>query len=118
MLDLFVNLGIIAAGIAGLGIIWSQGVKPLYRFFRKLDQVHDYITVDLPKWQDKIDRNMEQLYPNHGTSIHDKVTRTDVTINQIKDMLEGHLADTGSHNFQGLRETHVEVNIKPDSHQG
>jgi hypothetical protein len=106
MLDLFTNLGIVAGTILALGAI----LKPLYMMVRRVEQVHTKVMVDLPAWQANVDKGLKELYPNSGSSIHDKVTNTNKGINSanreianVKRMLQDHLADTGSHNVRQIR---------------
>ena len=104
MIELLTNIGIIAGAILGLGVIWTQGVKPVYRAARKMGEVHDYILVELPTWQKKVDDGLKQLYPNSGSSIHDKVTCTNDKVEEtgrkleeVRAMLESHLNDRDMH---------------------
>lgn len=103
MFDILTNIGIIAGAIIGLGVIWTKGALPLYRFLRKMEQVHDII-LEFPEWKAHVDLGLKQLSPNGGNSLHDKITvntacvehlSEDVTI--LKEMVEAHLSDTGAH---------------------
>lgn len=107
MLDLLTNLGIVAGGIIALGVIWSKFLKPLYKFGRRVEDIHDYILVELPAWQKKVDVGLTQLYPNHGTSIHDKVMGTNKTLEDVQRMLLEHLNDGSVHS----QPTHVDVTV-------
>lgn len=99
MLELFTNLGIVAGSILALGAI----LKPLYMMVRRVEQVHTKVMVELPVWQDNVDRGLKQLYPNSGTSIHDKVTNTNREVNNLKRLVQDHLNDSGSHNVRQIR---------------
>jgi hypothetical protein len=108
MLDLFTNLGIIAGAILALGAV----LKPLYLMVRRVEQVHSKVMVDLPAWQEHVDRGLKELYPNSGSSIHDKVTNTNREINNVKRMLTNHLNDTGSHNVRQIR-ARIQLDTQP-----
>jgi hypothetical protein len=99
MLELFTNLGIVAGSILALGAI----LKPLYMMVRRVEQVHTKVMVELPTWQEHVDKGLQQLYPNSGSSIHDKVTRTNTDVGALKRLLQDHLNDTGSHNVRQIR---------------
>lgn len=120
MIELLTNIGIVAGAILGLGIIWTSGIRPIFRAARKLGDVHDYIMVDLPAWQKEVDKGLKQLYPNSGSSIHDKVMCTNAkveetgrSLDQVKAMLEEHLNDRDMHRT-GANPI-VNVNMAPDS---
>lgn len=108
MLDLFTNLGIIAGAILALGAV----LKPLYLMVRRVEQVHTKVMVDLPAWQEHVDRGLKELYPNSGSSIHDKVTNTNKEINNVKRMLTDHLKDTGAHNVRQIR-ARIQLDTQP-----
>lgn len=99
MLEIFTNLGIVAGTILALGAI----LKPLYMMVRRVEQVHNKVMVDLPVWQEHVDKGLKQLYPNSGSSIHDKVTNCNTDILAVKRMLQDHLNDTGAHNVRQIR---------------
>lgn len=99
MLELFTNLGIVAGTILALAAI----LKPLYMMVRRVEQVHTKVMVDLPVWQEHVDKGLKQLYPNSGSSIHDKVTHTNDELLRVKRMLQDHLNDTSSHNVRQIR---------------
>ena len=110
MLELMTNIGIIAGGLLGLGIIWTKAIRPLFRGARKIGEIHDYITVDLPAWQTKVDTGLKQLLPNGGSTILDKVDETNNSVREVKKMLEDHLKDKNAHGVSP-----VEINISADS---
>lgn len=121
MIELLTNIGIIAGALLGLGVIWSKGVKPLYRAARRMGEVHNYILVELPTWQKSVDTSLKQLYPNSGSSIHDKVTQTNrrveetgIQIEEVRIMLENHLNDRDMHKT-GPNPI-VSINMTPDTH--
>jgi hypothetical protein len=99
MLDLFTNLGIIAGAILALGAV----LKPLYMMVRRVEQVHTKVMVDLPEWQAHVDKGLKELYPNSGSSIHDKVTNTNRKVIGLEQLVREHIADTGSHNVRQIR---------------
>lgn len=101
MLELFTNLGIVAGALVALGAV----LKPLYLMVRRVEQVHTKVMVDLPAWQEHVDRGLKELYPNSGSSIHDKVTNTNKEVSNVKQMLADHLNDTGAHNVRQIRAT-------------
>ncbi len=107
MLEIFTNLGIVAGTILALGAI----LKPLYMMVRRVEQVHTKVMVDLPVWQEHVDKGLKQLYPNSGSSIHDKVTKTNDDLVRVKQMLQEHLNDTGSH---AVRQIHTSISV--DTH--
>lgn len=120
MIELMTNIGIVAGAILGLGIIWTSGIRPIFRAARKLGDVHDYITVDLPAWQKEVDKGLKQLYPNSGSSIHDKVMCTNSKVEEtarsldaVKAMLEEHLNDRDMHRTGP--QPIVNVNMAPDA---
>lgn len=110
MMELLTNLGIIAGAILALGVIWTQGLRPVYRFLRRMEDMHDYILVELPEWQKKVDYGLKQLYPNGGSTILDKVDRTNTSVEEVKQMLEAHLNDRDMHNGT---QSSVTVNMTP-----
>lgn len=126
MIELLTNIGIVAGAILGLGVIWTSGIRPIFRAARKLGDVHDYITVDLPAWQKEVDKGLKQLYPNSGSSIHDKVMCTNTKVEEtgrkveetsrsldaVRAMLEEHLNDRDMHRT-GPNPI-VNVNMAPD----
>lgn len=107
MLEIFTNLGIVAGTILALGAI----LKPLYMMVRRVEQVHTKVMVDLPVWQEHVDKGLKQLYPNSGSSIHDKVTHTNDELLRVKRMLQEHLNDTGAHSVRQIR-----ASISLDAH--
>jgi hypothetical protein len=98
MIELFTDLAIVAGGLAALGFIWTQGVKRLYRAIRRMEDVHDYILVELPAWQKTVDNSMKELSPNSGSSIHDKINCTKNTVEDVRELLIAHLGDLTAHN--------------------
>lgn len=119
MIELLTNIGIVAGAILGLGVIWTSGIRPIFRAARKLGDVHDYIMVDLPAWQKEVDKGLKQLYPNSGSSIHDKVMCTNEKVaetgrklEEVRHMLEEHLNDRDMHRTGP--QPIVNVNMTPD----
>lgn len=107
MLEIFTNLGIVAGTLLALGAI----LKPLYMMVRRVEQVHTKVMVDLPVWQEHVDRGLKELYPNSGSSIHDKVTNTNREMNSLKRLVQDHLNDTSSHSVRQIR-----ASISLDTH--
>lgn len=99
MLEIFTNLGIVAGAILALGAV----LKPLYMMVRRVEQVHAKVMVELPVWQEHVDRGLKELYPNSGSSIHDKVTNTNRKVNGLEQLVRDHINDTGSHNVRQIR---------------
>lgn len=97
MIELLTNIGIVAGALLGLSVIWTQGIRPVYRAAKKMGEVHNYILVDLPEWQKKVDIGLKQLYPNGGSTILDKVNNTSRSVEEVKQMLEEHLHDRDMH---------------------
>ena len=111
MLEIFTNLGIVAGTILALGAI----LKPLYMMVRRVEQVHTKVMVDLPVWQEHVDKGLKQLYPNSGSSIHDKVTSTNDELLRVKHMLREHLNDTGAHSVRQIRASiHLDAQTSDD----
>jgi hypothetical protein len=75
--------------------------------------VHTKVMVELPVWQEHVDNGLKQLYPNSGSSIHDKVTHTNQEVRSVKGLIQEHLADTGAHNVRQIR-----ASIRLDTHPG
>jgi hypothetical protein len=109
MLDLFTNLGIIAGTILALGAI----LKPLYMMVRRVEQVHNKVVVELPVWQQHVDRHIKELYPNSGSSIKDQVKQTSDDMQSLKNLVQTHLNDTGAHSIRP--ETQVTLNLTQDT---
>jgi hypothetical protein len=99
MLELFTNLGIVAGTILALGAI----LKPLYLMVRRVDQIHNKVIVELPKWQEHVDKHIKELYPNHGSSIKDQVGNTDREMRSLKTLIQDHVSDTGAHSIRQIR---------------
>lgn len=114
MIELLTNVGIVAGAILGLGVIWTQGIKPIYRFLRRMEDMHDYILVELPEWQKKVDMGLKQLYPNGGSTILDKVNQTNVSIEEVKRMLEDHITDRDLHNTGPQPIVNINTGNRPD----
>ena len=108
MLELFTNLGIVAGAILALGAV----LKPLYMMVRRVEQVHNKVMVDLPAWQEHVDRGLKELYPNSGSSIHDKVTGTNKDVTALKKLVQDHLNDTGAHNVRQIR-ARIQLDTQP-----
>lgn len=99
MLEIFTNLGIVAGTILALGAI----LKPLYMMVRRVEQIHTKVIVELPTWQEHVDKHIKELYPNSGSSIKDQVGNTNREVARVKQMLQEHLNDTGAHSVRQIR---------------
>lgn len=108
MLDLFTNLGIIAGAILALGAV----LKPLYMMVRRVEQVHNKVVTELPAWQEHVDRHLKELYPNSGSSIKDQVNNTGRDVRALKQLVQEHIADTGSHNVRQIR-ARIQLDTQP-----
>lgn len=108
MLDFFTNLGIIAGALLAFAAV----LKPLYMMVRRVEQVHNKVMVDLPAWQEHVDRGLKELYPNSGSSIHDKVTNTNKEVNNLKSLVQDHLNDTAAHNVRQIR-ARIQLDTQP-----
>lgn len=99
MLELFTNLGIVAGSILALAAI----LKPLYLMVRRVEQVHHKVVVELPVWQEHVDKHIKELYPNSGSSIKDQVGATNRDVARLKNLVQEHLNDTGAHSVRQIR---------------
>lgn len=50
LLDILGWLGAIAGGLLSLVVIWTKGIRPLWRFLRRVEAVHELITDELPEF--------------------------------------------------------------------
>jgi hypothetical protein len=82
MPDVFAWLIAVSGALVALGVIWTKGVRPLWRFLRRVENVHTLIIEDLPafmqntvEWQANADNVLKQLQPNSGSSMFDRVKR-------------------------------------------
>lgn len=104
MVEAISFIGVIAGGIVAMGIIWKSGLLPLYKFLRKMDDVHSII-LEFPTWKDGVDSSLKQLQPNGGGSMKDIVKKSGediaelkVAVMDLKTLVEGHVTDTEAHN--------------------
>lgn len=95
-MELLIVLGAIAGAIGSLGIIWHKGVKPAYRFCKRLVRVVD-VVADLPEWQYTVGLTLLELHPDHGTTMKDKVDKLSVDVPVIHEMIENHIQDQTIH---------------------
>lgn len=77
-------LGMVAGGLISLGVIWKLGVRPIWSAVRRVQAVHELIIEDLPtfmhdmrEWRMETDVTLKQLQPNSGSSMFDRVKRTE-----------------------------------------
>ncbi len=96
-------LGAIAGALIALGVIWTQGLRPLYRFLRRIEDVHRLIVEDLPpfmanttEWQAGADVLLKQLKPNSGSSMFDRVARIERVV-QSQPQMQVNITDSGVH---------------------
>jgi len=99
MLEIFTNLGIVAGAILALGAV----LKPLYMMVRRVEQVHTKVVVELPVWQEHVDKHIKELYPNSGSSIKDQVGNTSRDVARLKQLVQEHINDTGAHSVRQIR---------------
>lgn len=71
-----------SGALIALGVIWTKGLRPVWRFLRRVEDVHHLITDELPpfmqntrEWQTSTDAVLKQLQPNSGSSMFDRVKR-------------------------------------------
>lgn len=103
MIEVLTNIGLLAGALLGLSVIWRKGLKPIYRLLKRVEEVHEII-LEFPEWKDRVDGGLNQLYPNSGSSIHDKVTSTNRIVNETKKELDG---------LKALVQTHID---NPSAH--
>lgn len=108
MLELFTNLGIVAGAILALGAV----LKPLYMMVRRVEQVHNKVVIELPVWQEHVDKHIKELYPNSGSSIKDQVANTNREIRQLKQLIQDHIQDTGAHSVRQIR-ARIQLDTQP-----
>lgn len=101
--DILTWLGLIAGGLIALGVIWTKGLRPLYRFLRRVEDVHQLIIEELPdfmsntrEWQTSADVLLKQLKPNSGSSMFDRVARIENLVNSQPTM-QVNITDSGTH---------------------
>lgn len=112
MLEIFTNLGIVAGTILALGAI----LKPLYMMVRRVEQVHNKVVVELPIWQEHVDKHIKELYPNSGSSIKDQVGNTNGKVNDLEELVRDHINDTGAHSVRQIRaRIHLDTHVDGDS---
>lgn len=102
-------LALIAGGLIALGVIWTKGLRPLYGFLRRIEDVHQLIIEELPvhmsevkdfmsttrAWQTDTDRLTKQLKPNSGSSLFDRVVRIERVVNS-QPQTQINITDTGA----------------------
>lgn len=101
--DALTWLGLIAGGLIALGVIWTKGLRPLYRFLRRVEDVHQLIIEELPafmanttEWQTSADVLLKQLKPNSGSSMFDRVARIETVVNS-QPQTQININDSGAH---------------------
>lgn len=88
--ELAALLGIIAGCLISGGVIWTKGVKPMWRLFRRIEAVHELVIDKLPVWMESVDVSLKELHPNGGHSLKD-------TVNQTQDLLIEHINNDQIH---------------------
>ena len=63
----------IAAAVTAVGVIWSKGVMPVYRFAKTVERHVDFVE--------------SQMTPNGGTSLRDAIHRIEERVNVIEEHL-------------------------------
>jgi hypothetical protein len=99
-----------AAVVVALHGIWNMGVKPAYQGFMKnrervknVDQIPgmsqkvNSIEGTLSRLEPLITAVHHELHPNSGTSMNDKVTRTEEAVEEIRHAVMDHLTDPNAH---------------------
>lgn len=81
MITFMLNIGYIAGGILGIGIIWRMVVKPLYGFIGKLEQVHEII-LTFPEWRRQVNAKIDTQTKDMG---------------ELKKLIEAHISDESAH---------------------
>jgi hypothetical protein len=69
--SLAANIGLVAAIVVGVGVIWQKGVVPVYRFIKDVVVALDTLA-DIAM----------QFRPNDGTSLWDRLTRIEDTVDK------------------------------------
>lgn len=91
--DLIQNYAIyiasISAIISGVIVTYKKVVKPVIKHVQQW-----YVM------QDKIDRIFEEITPNGGKSIKDKIDKIDVDLTQVGERLRAYLSDTKEAHFE------------------
>jgi hypothetical protein len=63
----------VAAVVAAVGVIWSKGILPMYRFAKKMEQHVEFVEM--------------QMSCNGGTSLRDAIGRIEERVNIIEEHL-------------------------------
>jgi hypothetical protein len=63
----------IAAGVGAVGVIWSKGIMPVYRFAKKMDEHVSFVE--------------NQMTANGGSSLRDAIARIEHRVNVIEEHL-------------------------------
>ncbi|MBT2365236.1 hypothetical protein J7E88_07855 [Streptomyces sp. ISL-10] len=82
-------LGYTAGSITSLGVI-GMGIRWLYRFGQRVEQMHDNLT-EFPEFKAHV---MHELSPNSGGSMKDQVT-------DLRRMVAEHIKDPDAHIERG-----------------
>jgi hypothetical protein len=63
----------VAAVVAAVGVIWSKGILPMYRFAKKMEQHVEFVEM--------------QMTSNGGSSLRDAIGRIEERVNIIEEHL-------------------------------
>jgi hypothetical protein len=69
-------LGIIGAILLSLGVVWTRGIRPVFRFVAATVRAADALEEAVPVLKEIA----EEFKPNHGTSLKDTIQRMDRNI--------------------------------------
>ncbi len=75
-LPMMTNIGLIAAGLIAIGVIWHKGVRPIMRFIRATVRAADALEQAVPTLREIAD----EFKPNSGLSLVDVIHRMDNNI--------------------------------------
>ncbi len=75
-LPMMTNIGLIAAGLIAVGVIWHKGVRPIMRFIRATVRAADALEEAIPTLREIAD----EFKPNKGRSLVDVIHRMDTNI--------------------------------------
>lgn len=103
MIEAMKDIGFIAGAILGVYVIWQKAVMPIFNLLKRVEEVHNIIT-DLPEWKDAVDLKLDQLSPNSGNSLYDRVTGTGETLvlvqgelEELKELVQAHIDNPTAH---------------------
>ncbi|MDQ0907796.1 putative iron-regulated protein [Streptomyces canus] len=106
-------LGLVAGGLASLGVI-GLTVRKTIRFIQKAGNAFDSITalseeIKPGEFRELKDHVMHELSPNSGKSMKDHVNAQTKAVADIREMLESHITNPVAHGHHP--DTNVSVNV-------